>query len=1168
MNGRILTLSKWLSSGVIVLMISITTLFYSASGLTVVMWGIQKALPNLTIASSDGVLGKHIVLKGINYHDPVSLTSVKVKSVWLSLKPMCFFQPALCIDKIVVNGVSYSMPIFGRHTESEQHALNFHSISAPFPIKINQLLIKNVRIIQGKKTHRIDALTLNIEIEKQQIQIHHLDVQTPMIKMTLNGKGELTSHYPISFSLHGQFLQSSFKGQAFDLQGHGDLSALSLSGSASGMLTTQLTGSVSLTQSDIPFQLTSENALFHWKNKTNQQYQIHVHSLSVIGSLKQYQLAMSADIEGSNIASITSNIKGRGSLTNLSLEPFTLSSLNGVVSGRLKAHWGKGINVSTNMTLKKVKPDVLTKKLSGMVNGHLMVNASMKSGNVQEWRIGVPLVDIRGEVNGYPLMVKGFFDLKTLDKRKKIAVSASNLVMYHGTNRIIVDGKLADKWNLNLDVNIPDVSKSIPQYSGQIAGVVHFTGNQNVPHMVFDLNGHQLHLGRFFRVDDALLEGDLISLHHPKGKLHVQFNHGVLQQNPFNEIRLDMNGDRHYHNLHLRLLSPELTALISIQGKLFSNGSYWQGKVTQATLTHHQQHVLLQQPMLVNADIKKRKVQLGKHCWMLRRSSLCFNNITSISPQKIRVSAVLHHLSLASLSQWLPKNTVRASGIVNGRIQVDWYKNQDVSIDSDVHVDKGQLMTFGHKSVTIPWDDISFVSSLHKKSLITNVVVNLTKNGKFKITGRIPNVQEHHKKVRGKIQIYQVHLDCLNSYFGEYNQANAVINGAVSLGGYVLHPSVKGQVHISDLLANGEFFPIEMDDGDLNIQFLGYQATLNALLNTPDGDLDIKGNANWENLSAWQVNTHVFAKMLRIDVPPMVKMKLVPDIYFSMQPGMAKITGTVSLPWGQVVVDQLPESAIKVSDDQVIVATHGRAVNPSKFPFKVDTHIQVKIGDSFLLSAFGLKGNLQGRLNITQKDNAPFVTGDINILNGTYRSFGQDLVIQQGKVMMNGSVSKPSVSITAIRNPDNIDDDVTAGINVTGSVDNPKVSVFSDPTMAQANALSYLLRGQDLNAKSGDNSMTMALIGLSLAQSGHVIGDIGKAVGVQDLQLDTSGTGDDSQVTVSGYVLPELQVKYGVGIFNSVGEFTIRYQLMRNLYVEAVSGLTSAVDILYQFEFD
>lgn len=133
-----------------------------------------------------------------------------------------------------------------------------------------------------------------------------------------------------------------------------------------------------------------------------------------------------------------------------------------------------------------------------------------------------------------------------------------------------------------------------------------------------------------------------------------------------------------------------------------------------------------------------------------------------------------------------------------------------------------------------------------------------------------------------------------------------------------------------------------------------------------------------------------------------------------------------------------------------------------------------------------------------------------------------------------------------------------------------KIDIFSDPSMPQQNALSYILRGKDIDSESGDNSsaMTTALISMGLAQSSQLVGDVGKAFGVQDLAVDTAGSGDDSQVTISGYIAPGLQVKYGVGIFNSLGEFTVRYRLMTDLYVEAISGLHNAVDLLYQFEFD
>ncbi|KSB27406.1 hypothetical protein LFZ20_19685, partial [Salmonella enterica subsp. enterica serovar Johannesburg str. SA20025782] len=69
------------------------------------------------------------------------------------------------------------------------------------------------------------------------------------------------------------------------------------------------------------------------------------------------------------------------------------------------------------------------------------------------------------------------------------------------------------------------------------------------------------------------------------------------------------------------------------------------------------------------------------------------------------------------------------------------------------------------------------------------------------------------------------------------------------------------------------------------------------------------------------------------------------------------------------------------------------------------------------------------------------------------------------------------------------EDDVIAGVRVTGTADEPKAEIFSDPAMPQAEALSYLLRGQGLDSNQSDSAaMTSMLIGLGVAQSGQVVG--------------------------------------------------------------------------------
>lgn len=68
--------------------------------------------------------------------------------------------------------------------------------------------------------------------------------------------------------------------------------------------------------------------------------------------------------------------------------------------------------------------------------------------------------------------------------------------------------------------------------------------------------------------------------------------------------------------------------------------------------------------------------------------------------------------------------------------------------------------------------------------------------------------------------------------------------------------------------------------------------------------------------------------------------------------------------------------------------------------------------------------------------------------------------------------------------------------------------------------------------------------------------------------MNTSGTGDETKLSVSGYIAPGVQIRYGVGVFDSVSEVALRYQLLPKLYLEAVSSLNSELNLYYQFTLD
>lgn len=59
---------------------------------------------------------------------------------------------------------------------------------------------------------------------------------------------------------------------------------------------------------------------------------------------------------------------------------------------------------------------------------------------------------------------------------------------------------------------------------------------------------------------------------------------------------------------------------------------------------------------------------------------------------------------------------------------------------------------------------------------------------------------------------------------------------------------------------------------------------------------------------------------MRITVPPMVRMDASPDVVYSeATPNLFTLDGRVDVPWARIVVHELPESAVGVSSDVVML---------------------------------------------------------------------------------------------------------------------------------------------------------------------------------------------------------------------------------------------------------
>ena len=131
-------------------------------------------------------------------------------------------------------------------------------------------------------------------------------------------------------------------------------------------------------------------------------------------------------------------------------------------------------------------------------------------------------------------------------------------------------------------------------------------------------------------------------------------------------------------------------------------------------------------------------------------------------------------------------------------------------------------------------------------------------------------------------------------------------------------------------------------------------------------------------------------------------------------------------------------------------------------------------------------------------------------------------------------------------------------------MDIPKIFTISESAHRIHNpftAQKYATLGQVLRMAPGTRILDLG------SGSGEMLCTWARDHGISGVGIDTAGSGESQQVVVSAYLLPGLQVKYGVGIFDSLATLTLRYRLMPRLYLEAVSGVNQALDLLYRFEF-
>jgi translocation and assembly module TamB len=289
-----------------------------------------------------------------------------------------------------------------------------------------------------------------------------------------------------------------------------------------------------------------------------------------------------------------------------------------------------------------------------------------------------------------------------------------------------------------------------------------------------------------------------------------------------------------------------------------------------------------------------------------------------------------------------------------------------------------------------------------------------------------------------------------------------------------------------------------------------------------------------------------------------------PDLHLALDGRRLDVSGEVTIPEGMIDYDQpVTARVVKPSAD----VFYSGADSVARGPLDVRSKVRVIIGDQVEVHTFGLAIKPTGSVLATDGPGLPTLgTGELDVKNGTYRIYGQELTVESGRLIFGGGpIANPAIRARASRTAS---DGVIAGFDVGGTLQKPDVQIFSQPAMGQSEALSYIMFGQPLeksNLSQGQLASTMAT-GLGVSGSNLVAHGIASQVGIEEARVQAGSSFQNAALQLGTSLSPKLYVSYGVGLFETMSALRMRYLLSSRWTIEAETSRQNRVDFLYTVE--
>jgi translocation and assembly module TamB len=890
------------------------------------------------------------------------------------------------------------------------------------------------------------------------------------------------------------------------------------------------------------------------------------------GALEDYNLQIGADLQGQDIPNTKLQLQGQGNLKQLNIQALNLDTLGGNLILLGEVAWQPQITWNLNADGKNLNP--ATKWADFAANLGIKLQSSGKLADTG-LETKLHLQELKGKFRDYPLIASAKAEIIG----QNYTIQAFNL--QSGLNKFQAKGLISDKLDLNFTIDAMDIATLLPQTGGIIKAQGNLAGNIAQPRITAKLNTNGLNY-EIYHLGDIDL--NLVAGLAEQDKLNIDLiakNISQAGESLLKQLELKVDGTVKQHNISTKLHRDQEQLSLKMLGGYTPKNQIWQGKI----LTLQADTDILgtwQTTTGANLLASAQKVNLGDLCLQQAAAKLCTQANWQADDTKIKLE--LQNFALDLVKKFFPPDLM-ISGDLSGKIDFNLVANGQLNSTANFNLSAGEMTTtFDDEPEVLRHQGGNLNFVINRNGLNSNLKLNLLDKSELSAQANLANFNRIPlaavQPVKATINAQFADLAILPTFVPQAENTYGKVVMLADITGNLTKPIIKGTVTVLD--AGGEIPELGLILRDLQVRVQDDGAdklNIQAQVRSGDGELHVTGDVLLPLGRDWSSNLRLRGENFTAIDQTTLWALISPDININANSKQIKLNGKLLVPKAHITPPGGGVSAVRVTNDLVIINPLNPQPPPKPAPaIDIISNINVILGDEVRFEGLGFTSNFTGNLQVSSRgQQLPTASGEIRIAEGRYKAYGQNLHIEDGRILYTGGrLDNPGLDIRAFRQIRGTSsfgatrvDGVVAGLHIVGSAQNPRINLYSQPTMDQSNILSYIVLGRPASqaGSGGEQALLAAAASASLAQGDSLIKDLGKNFGLDEIGISADDGVEEAALTLGKYLTPNLYISYGMGLFEAKNILKMRYQLSQRWAIESSqSGSDSGIDLKFMLE--